>query len=696
MSEQIVAVSVDKIQTFLTEVIHSHVQERQTEEATLRRIISSSHQISMGFYNSIQDIFQESVQEVLLQCSGVFIFRCLLSEAELEKRLNTLFADYYLESQGQKLLRWVHFSADGLEKIAAIQEAKKRLKKTKYWSHIIENNQELLFSFCQVPEDEGDRGNIYKVQGDYSAFAGDINALYQNGGEISEDKKRFRIAVIKADLDGMGAMFQQIRKFEDYQKVSQVLNEYISLNGLHQAADKSAPEGKTGWLFPLYIAGDDLFFAVAIEDLICGINVCRELMCTVNQKIKENGILTKLDMSIGVEISFNRQPIRYYMDMVETQLKNAKSAVVPLRLKEFLMLKISIGNLTFFDIDYGQMKDRKKLLQCKLGKGRPGCRCENCREKLEINRQLQNVPVWDFFLNDLKLLNYIRNSANGCSELLGRTNFFHTLLEDITDKNVRSDNVKYINHVLYHLLPNHFENSDPRVREMEMLLNSRLIKQLCQKSDKGDKGAEIILKDDTKHRFEAYLRLMLLFCDTRFHILTKDESEESQKWYQQNKEEIYRYLLRQPGEYLFEGCLMKADSTLTGVFVKKVTDSKKGGKKNRRKEGYQRLKLDKSMFFRLRDVEHITVEKAAEMIEIHNPSTDDEKKKLQTLKEERKKEGKLPGRLFFDKKYFCEIAGKTGKWTPDFVDSLMLFYEYNKLVMQFKKPDFNVEGGIVR
>lgn len=693
MSEQIVAVSVDKIQTFLTEVIHSHVQERQAEEATLRRIISSSRQISRGFYSSIQDIFQESAREVLLQCSGVFIFRCLLSEAELENRLNTLFADYYRESQGQKLLRWVYFPADGLEKIAAIQEAKKRLKQTKYWSHIIENNQELLFSFCQVREYEGDRGNIYKEQGAYPAFAGDINALHQNGGETPEDKKRFRIAVIKADLDGMGAMFKKIQKFEDYQKISQVLNEYISLDGLHQAADKSAPEGKTGWLFPLYIAGDDIFFAVAIEDLICGVNVCRELICTVNQKIKENGISTKLDMSIGVEISFNRQPIRYYMDMVEAQLKNAKSEAVPLCLKEFLRLKISMGNLTFFDIDYSQMKDRKKSLQCKWGKGKPGCKCENCREKSEINRQLQNVPVWDFFLYDLKFLDFIRNSKNGCSELLGKTNFFYTLLEDITDDDVRSDNVKYINHVLYHLLPGNFENSDLRVREMEMLLNSRLIKQLCKK---GEKGAKIVLDEGIKRRFEAYLRLMLLFCDTRFHIFVNDKSDESQKWYKQNNEEIYRYLFRLPREYLFEGCLKKVDSALTGVFVEKVTDSRKEGKKSLRKEGYQRLNLDKSMFFRLRDVEHIPVEKAAQMIEIHNPSTDDEKMKLQVLNEERKKEGKLPGRLFFNREYFCEVAGKTGKWTPDFVDSLMLFYEYNELVMQFKNPDFNVEGGFVR
>lgn len=685
MNERIVAVSVDKIQTFLTEVIHSHVQEKQTEEATLSKIIRSSHQISRDFYKSIQDIFPESAQEVLLQCSGVFIFRCLLTEAELENRLNTLFADYYRESQGQKLIRWVYFPADGLGKIEAIQEAKKRLKQTVYWGRILERNQDLLFSFCQVPEEAEDQGNIYSERVGYPAFAGDINALYRNGNETQDNKKRFRIAVLKADLDGMGAMFKNISSFEDYQKISQVLNECISLSELHKAADKLAPEGKTGWLFPLYIAGDDIFFAVAIEDLIHGIDVCRELMCTINQKIKENGISTKLDMSIGVEISFNRQPIRYYMEMVEDQLKNAKSEVVPSCLKEFLRLKISMGKLTFFDIDYGQMKERKKSLQCKFGKGRAGCRCENCRKKLEINQQLQNALIWDFFINDLKFLNFIKNSASGCAELLGKRNFFYTLLEDISNNEVRSDNIKYINHVLYHLLPSHFEDSDQKVREMEMLLNSRLLKQLCKKEGN---GAKIILEEGTKHRFEAYLRLMLLFCDARFHILTDNGADESHKWYKQNREEICRYLFRQPREYLFEECLMKVDLGLAGVFVRKVKDSKREGKKFIRKEGYQRLNLDKSMFIRLRDVKHIPIAKAAEMIELHNPSMDDEKTKLQALNEARKKEGKLPNRLFFEKKYFCKIANGTGKWTSDFVDSLMLFYEYNELLMQFKKPEF--------
>uniref|UniRef100_UPI00359C9AA5 hypothetical protein n=1 Tax=Faecalicatena contorta TaxID=39482 RepID=UPI00359C9AA5 len=154
MNEQIVALSVDKIQTFLTEVIHSHAQEKQTEEATLRGIINSSYQVSRGFFEHIHNKFPEFDNYVLLKCSGVYVFRCTLSEAELESRLNTLFEDYYRESQGQKLIRWTVFSSEGLDDISAIQKAKASLKKTNNWNKIISKNRELLFTFCKVQEDE--------------------------------------------------------------------------------------------------------------------------------------------------------------------------------------------------------------------------------------------------------------------------------------------------------------------------------------------------------------------------------------------------------------------------------------------------------------------------------------------------------------------------------------------------------------
>ena len=55
MKKQVVALSVEKVQTFLTEVIRSHVQEKQTEDATLKGIVNSSNQISKDFLSRLKN-----------------------------------------------------------------------------------------------------------------------------------------------------------------------------------------------------------------------------------------------------------------------------------------------------------------------------------------------------------------------------------------------------------------------------------------------------------------------------------------------------------------------------------------------------------------------------------------------------------------------------------------------------------------
>ena len=79
MKGQIVALSVDKVQTFLTEIIHSHIQEKQTEEDTLQGIINASDQISKNFFESVQKAFPEKKEELFIvaqlsrQKSKIFI-----------------------------------------------------------------------------------------------------------------------------------------------------------------------------------------------------------------------------------------------------------------------------------------------------------------------------------------------------------------------------------------------------------------------------------------------------------------------------------------------------------------------------------------------------------------------------------------------------------------------------------------------
>lgn len=137
----IVALSIDKVQTFLTEVIHAQTQEKQAEETTLKNIMNASMEISIGFYQTVQEVFPKSETEELLSCSGVYIFECGLSAEEIGDRLNKLFLHFYYNSQGQKMLRCVSFPYGNLTEIEAILEAKNRLKQSDSLNEWIERNR---------------------------------------------------------------------------------------------------------------------------------------------------------------------------------------------------------------------------------------------------------------------------------------------------------------------------------------------------------------------------------------------------------------------------------------------------------------------------------------------------------------------------------------------------------------------------
>ena len=136
MKDQVVAISIDKIQTALFEVIKSGTQEKQTNSGTLRSIMAASRRISGDFYRDVgiegdAGEFAGKVKEILLQCSGVCIFTTTCAEDEISKRLKRLFAKFYRESGGKLILKYVLFTEDvstGNGKLKAIQSSKELLK----------------------------------------------------------------------------------------------------------------------------------------------------------------------------------------------------------------------------------------------------------------------------------------------------------------------------------------------------------------------------------------------------------------------------------------------------------------------------------------------------------------------------------------------------------------------------------------
>lgn len=697
MSEkQIVALSVDKVQAFLTETIHSHVQEKQTEQATLKSIMNASREISEGFHNVIKRKFPETKvdedENELLSCSGVYIFKCGLPVEAIEAKLNELFLAYYHSSQGQKLLKCVFFPEGEYDEIKAIQEAKKRLKQSGYLNERIEKNKETLFSFSTADKKNTGVMDEEAEPMEFPMFARDINALFSK--EESANENHFRIAVIKADLDGMGNMFKKIDGYDVYREVSEILNEEVCLKGLHESI-KGESNGRTGWLFPFYVAGDDIFFAVSVKNLIKGIEACGNILSRINRKLKEVSFLhnipevLKLSMSIGVEITFNREPIRYYMERVESQLKKAKETD-PASLGEFLKTKISICGLTYLDIDYTKLKEYKKNLSCMMHRSSPKCTCTNCKERKEINSDLQDIPIWDFFRRDVKLLNYMRAEGNGYNEILGTPGFFYTLLERLSVKSVRESDMRYINSVLYHLLPRFTKALDKEKRNLELLLNAGILSQLFKKEEG---GVEIVLNSYTRHHLETYLRLMLLFSDSRFGITGDADSAAESEFYTYKDEELdnaRKYLFSKSTDYLYKEILIKEDKCLTKVFANeecyqvKVAGRDKTG---RGKRSYlQKLKIEKSMFVKLRELAKVSNDEARRkvinMIELRNKDT---KQEIQKLNDDRKSIGKAPINLFFDKDKFWALTKENDAWNEDFVDSLMLLYKYKELTIPKKE-----------
>ncbi len=698
MADYIVALSIDKVQTLLYEVINSHVQEKQTETGTLRQIKNASREISNRFFDEIRKAFSSFDTRVLLKCSGVVIFQCGgATEEGLDEQLNQLFLKYYKESQGQKILKYTYFMAEGRSKIENIQKAKKNLKNSKYTSKIIEQNKEELFRFQKVSNKQDKRQDPSDKWG---LFVGGVNELYpydtknkknpykdnhfsndMQNKENPYEENHFPIAVIKADLSGMGNMFASITDYDEYQQISNILNEHISLDGLHKAAKRKWGDKHDAWILPFYVAGDDIFFAVSVTNLFKGIDVCREMINTINKKIKKFSKNTHLTMDIGVAVTFNKQPIRYYIELVEGQLKKAKKAECPKELKklekelkkEFLKATIAINNQIFFDVDYGEMKEEKKGADKK--------------NRTDMNRVLANMPVWCFFQKDVKDLQ-ILNLNEEVTKQICSTSFLYSLLErlsniDLCGENNREKEVEYMNTLLYGLRLKYLD--DPELRNKELLIKGRIIRQLYVKKikdrDKKIEGGDTIeLNEKSKRRLETYIRLLILLTDPRFNLdhIGKNCTMECN---QVDLENMHKYLLKKPVKYLYN-TLNNYDQSLLNTIIRRNTYATRNNKGDRiYVPYYKRVNIEKSMFFKLRDTDKVPVEKAGKMIELKNPDSNDE---IYEKNKPRIEEEKAPYHLYFDKDRFIKQAKARNSWNTNFIDALMLLYEYNEMDIKLK------------
>ncbi|MCR6098120.1 hypothetical protein HXA31_18100 [Salipaludibacillus agaradhaerens] len=666
MGQYVVAVSIDKVQTFLYYVLQAYIQENQANSGTLREIVNSSQLVSKTFFRDIgiegeDGEFNDHINEQLLACSGMCIFTTSLDQEQITKKLNQLFIKYYKTFKGQLLVKYVVFErklSTSQDKLRAIKESKDRLRQPKCLNEIITDHRDLLFQFCGVP-----KGNELRLSIDldktYPSFSRDINALYSQ--EEDDNDNHFRIAVVKADLDGMGALFEQLGDYTIYNAISQLLSKFISLDYLHKITAKYQEKHKDFKLYPLYMAGDDIFFAVTAAHLLEGINLCKEILQQLNEEINKLSkhyitTLPQLSLSVGIDFTFNREPIRYYYERVQHQLDEAKaySRDCKDKVEKSSYMKISINDYVFEDYDA-----EKKSSQ------------------------------WAYFKDDVALLKGAMRKG------FSAHHFLYGLLKKISNKTIFSSDVKFSNAVLYHLLPEHLESSNKELSGFELLLIEKLLRQLLtpkkecsgrKENSNGKRNSEKELRFGSRQRIrlERYVRMLLLFSDPRF-ANTGDKVEPKYS----DIRKLRGTLFNKPLRYLYHQNLygsLKNDNTIKEYDIRQFRNffamfDRYTALNGNRIQTYRRLQISSSMFHRFKKMDKGQIGTVAEILQSVN---DQSREDIEKLKAQRELEKKAPPGLFFDKESFRGVGDRTNLWTDDYIDSLLIFYRLNELSIQYK------------
>lgn len=658
MKDQVVAISIDKIQTALFEVIKSGTQEKQTNSGTLRSIMAASRKISGDFYRDVgiegdAGEFAGKVKEILLQCSGVCIFTTTCAEDEISKRLKRLFAKFYRESGGKLILKYVLFTEDvstGNGKLKAIQNSKELLKSKACMNQVVKENQEILFQFLEYHEEDISAQN--EEGGAFVQTINDLRVSEQKSNENKQDKGSFRIVVIKADLDGMGSAFQKIQDFEVYQKVSSILNQYISMEYLEEKVRGFQINNSEFKVYPLYVAGDDIFFAVGMENLIEGINLCKWIVKELNSAIEDTvgtASFNKLTLSIGLDFTFNREPIRYYFARVEDQLKKAKKAKALNKAeRKRLVARICINDVVYYDVKREEKSKKKKAES--------------------------DVPKWEHVIHGLKVVK--RAEKEGIEV----TAFLYELLRKLKVREEDPTGIIHSNLVLYHLLPQYLDDPCKGKRKAELLLLENILSFIS--FGKKNKTKELNFDQTSCTKLVKYISLLLLLCDTRFNIR---EAEKSQVKYDKEK---MKKVFKRPLRYLYKNSLYELwvksgverslAEAMRDIFVNKAFYTNPNPNKDSSVEVYQTLQITNSMFMRFKRFD-MDIDAAAVMITALNPKTEEDYLK----EEEERKCTQPPGNLYFREKDFKSTAAKSGLWKKEYVDALMIFYRFNRAKIHY-------------
>jgi len=646
--ENVIVISIEKVQRYIFQVIDNN----QADEKTLRNIISASNDVASNILKEIESKFnlnegQSGDGNKILWISGKVVFRSEETIEVIKTKLKELYQKIYADYQGNIFLNYTFFPIETNDYIKILREAERLLKESATKSQVIEDNNELLFSFKELEikkqnhlfDDRRDEENVFLTNMD------DLVIMDENHETDSSDGK---IAIVKADINNLGRIMKKICNYDEYLQVSDLLLEAVSMDNFRTMVKNSNTLKKGDnvennelqqyeeifekAILPFYVAGDDIFYAVRINALFDSIKVLHKMINEINQKLDEiQNKANKIELSISVGVVFvnNHQPIRYYRQMVEEELSAVK--VDMKNNKSFnSVVGVSIAKNLFYIYKEG------------FGYGESDGFSRFCNEVRELRKMMDE-------------------------EIFTRTSLHNLLINLETER----DKEKQMLYALYFLKPN-LRSGDISNKEenKELYFKYYWLSLLVEEKRGGQGEAERFFVPESINKILIpKMKLILLLLNKKYY--DKDEEYKSKEFnynciissnnksFTDQKIRIRSVMFHKPINYILK---VIEEKNIESMFFKMHTKGK---------VLYKSANFDPSIFFRAkRLIESGKKEQVKTMFSRYNSIINSQ------LVSDIKEEKENVHRLSFDEKDFAkrieEVSG------TEWIDRLILLYQYNQ------------------
>lgn len=638
--DSVVALAVEKVQKYIFQIIDNN----QADEQTLRNIISASNDVAKDILKEIALKFglEENTQsgegDKILWISGKVIFFTTLSEKDIQNKLRELYQKVYLDYQGQIFLNYVVFSGDKTDKMAILREADTLLKSSTTKAQVIKDNAELLFRFEELKA-KGKNQDPVSTKGEEEIFLTNMDDLVVQDENHETDSSDGKIAIVKADINNLGKIMKGIGDDEEYSQLSNLLAEKISLHNL-KATINSEFESLKGKILPFYVAGDDIFYAVRIDALFDSIMMLHKMIEIINQEIvtlkqknrsnqaEENTIA--LSLAVGVVFVNNHQPIRYYRQMVEEELSQAKK-----KMKTEKALHAVVG--------ISMAKNFFYIYEGSLGYGESDEFNHFCKEIQDLQKMIDE-------------------------KVFTRTALHKFLL----NLEIEKDKEKQMLYALYFLMPN-LRTGDIRDTEEKKELYFKyywLAHLVEEKKKENGRKERYFVPEKIEAILIPKLKLVLLFLKEQYAMYSEAHSEPDEFASLSKKPwlDIKLVMFYEPMNYILT---IIEENNIESMFFKRRIEGK---------ISYISAKFDSSIFFRVKNlIENGKKEQITSMFDKYNSSVN--LGKNSKIKEEKVKNSNVQKmgnnhRLSFDEGKFTEkLKNVSG---TEWLDRLILLYQYNQ------------------